>query len=284
MSPQQVAETEKLVENILVVVFDNAKGADGGFSVLNELDCDGIITLHAGAVIDKNANGTASVKDTQGSFPAHAIAGPALGSLIGLLGGMVGFGVGATIGGIAGVIRDLHASAANSRFVEDVSAVLEPHKFAVVADVSEGKTTPVDVRMKALGGILFRTDKQNFEYELRAQEITEIRARIDQLKGEEEKAMADQKSNIQAQIDTLSGKLQAAESEAEQRAQQIKREAEAKVQVLQKKAAKAQGEAKAKINAQIDELRKKADASVARLKSATSGNSKETGIKQQKAG
>lgn len=272
------------MENILVVVFESENQAEEGFNALNQLDSDGIIAIYAGSVISKDDNGAVTVKEMQGNFPFHTIAGTALGSLIGLLGGPAGFGIGATVGGITGILRDLHAAGVNSHFVDDVAAILKPGKFAVVADVGEERIAPVDTRMEALGGFVFRTAKQNFEYELQTQEITELRARIDQLKDEEEKAMADQKSNIQAQIDTLSQKLKTAEAAAEQQAQQLKRDTEAKVQVLQKKAVKAQGEAKAKINAQIDELRKKADASVAKLKSAMSEGSKETDVKQQKAG
>jgi uncharacterized membrane protein len=272
------------MEDILVVVFDTAQRAYEGLNYLNQLDSDGVIDLYAGSVIEKEADGKVSEQGRQGNFAFHTIAGTALGSLTGLLGGPAGFGIGATVGGLTGIICDLHAAGVNSHFVDEVAAILKPGKFAVVADVNEDRTAPVDTRMEALGGIVFRTEKQNFEYELRAQKITEIRGRIDQLKGEEEKAMVDQKSKLQAQIDTLSQKLKTAEAEAEQQAQQLKQDTEAKVQVLQKKAAKAQGDAKAKINAQIDELRKKADTSVAKLKSAMSESSKETGVKQQKAG
>ena len=272
------------MEDILVVVFDTAQTAYEGLNYLNQLDSDGVIDLYAGSVIQKDADGKVSEQVRQGNFAFHTIAGTALGSLIGLLGGPAGFGIGAAVGGITGIIRDLHAAGVNSHFVDEVSAILKPGKFAVVADVNEEWTTPVDTRMEALGAFVFRTAKQNFQTELRTQEITAIRGQIDQLKGEEAMVMEDRKEKIRAQIDTLSQKLKTAEAEAEQQAQQLKQDTEAKVQVLQKKAAKAEGAAKAKINVQINELRKTADASVAKLKSAMSESSKETGVMQQKAG
>jgi uncharacterized membrane protein len=272
------------MENILVVVFDSEKVATEGLSVLNQLDCDGIITIYAGSVIHKNADGTVSVTETQGNFPSHTIAGTALGSLIGSLGGPAGLGLGATIGGVTGILRDLHTAHVNNHFVDDVSAVLKPGKFAVIADVSEELTTVVDSLMKELGGIMFRTEKQEFEYELQTREISEISAQIEQLKGELATAVGDGKAKIQAQIDGLTKKLQKAKTEAEQYAQQIKSETEAKVQVLQKKAAKAQGDAKASIAAQIGQLRKQYEDSVAKLRNVTAEKLKQAADKIQKAG
>ena len=75
------------------------------------------------------------------------------------------------------MIRDLHAAGVNNHFVNEVAAVLKPGKSAIVADLNEEWTTPIDTRMAGLGGIVFRTVKQDFEYELRACGMTEISAR-----------------------------------------------------------------------------------------------------------
>ena len=131
---------------------------------------------------------------------------------------------------------------------------------------------------------MFRTEKQEFDYELQEREITELSAQIEQLKGELAIAVAGSKAEIQAQIDNLTEKLKQAETAAEQYAQQIKRETEAKVQVLQKQAAKAEGDAKASINAQISQLRKQYQDSVTKLRNVTAEKLKEVAAKIQKAG
>ena len=51
--------------------------------------------------------------------------------------------------------------------------MLKPGKFAMVADVNEEWITPIDTQMVKLGGVVFRTKKQNLEYELEAREITQ---------------------------------------------------------------------------------------------------------------
>jgi uncharacterized membrane protein len=272
------------MEDILVVVFDSERTAYEGLNYLNQLDCDGVIDLYAGSVIEKEADGRVTEKGRQGNFAFHTIAGSAVGGLAGSCGGPAGLGIGATVGGLTGMIRDLHAAGVNSRFVSEVAAILKPGKFAIVGDVNEEYLTPIETRMQALGGTLFRTEKQNFEDEVRMYQIAQIEAQINQLKGEELVAMSsDRKQKIQAQIKNLNQKLQEAKSEAEQRTQELQRETEAKVQVLQQKAAKAEGEAKTRINAEIDQVRQQYENSVGRLKNAKLENSKEQTSKAQKA-
>ncbi|MGA2841551.1 MAG: hypothetical protein ABSG18_15475 [Steroidobacteraceae bacterium] len=41
-------------------------------------------------------------------------------------------------------------------FLTDVATALTPGKYAVVADVDEDWVTPVDTRMEAVGGVVFR--------------------------------------------------------------------------------------------------------------------------------
>lgn len=272
------------MEDILVVVFDREAIAYEGLNYLNQLDSDGVVNLYAGAVIAKEGDGRVTTRGWQGNFPFHTIAGTAFGSLIGLLGGLAGFGIGATVGGVTGIIRDLHAADVNSHFASDVASVLKPGKFATIADVNEEYIAPIDTRMRALGGTVFRTEKQSFEYEVRMQQIAQTQAQIDRLRREEIMAMSGEKTKIQAQIDTLDHKLQKMMTEADQQAQQLKRETEAKLQSLEQKAAKAQGEAKKRINAQIDQLRQQYENSVAKLKNMEAEKPGEEVSNSRKAG
>ena len=86
------------MEKMLVVVFENEKKAFEGTRALADLDLEGSIAVHAEAVIQKNQDGTVSMKQGEDDFPVRTVGGTAIGSLIGLLGGPVGFGIGAAIG------------------------------------------------------------------------------------------------------------------------------------------------------------------------------------------
>jgi uncharacterized membrane protein len=255
------------MEKMLVVVFDNETKAYEGSRTLNQLDSEGSITIHAEAVISKNNDGTITVKQGDGDFPVRTVSGTAIGSLIGLLGGPAGLAVGALAGTMVGSFADLFVAGVDSDFLSEVSNVLTPGKYAIVADVSEEWVTPVDTRMEALNGFVFRTARKSFEEAQRARDVAELRSEIDLLKAEHARAKAEHKAKLQAKIDGLNTRLQAKLQQARQRSEQIKNETDAKVQALQKKAAKAQGEAKAAIDARVTEIKKQYEQWVERAKS-----------------
>jgi uncharacterized membrane protein len=256
------------MERMLVVVFNDESKAYEGSRALSQLDGEGSIAIYAEVVIKKNADGTVTVKQSEDDFPIRTIGGTAIGSLIGLLGGPVGLAVGATAGLLAGSIGDLHMAGVDAEFVDDVAAII-PGKCAVIADVSEEWVTPVDTRMEALGGKVFRAAKKSVEDNQRAKDMLMLQKEIDQLKAEHARAREDRKANLQAKIDKLNTKLQAKLDQAEQRSKQIKSETEAKVQALQKKAAKLQGDAKAAIDARVARIREEYEQAASKLQTLT---------------
>jgi uncharacterized membrane protein len=259
------------MEKMLVVIFDNETKAYEGSRALKQLDTEDSISVHAEAVIQKNADGTTSVKQTADEFPIRTLGGTAVGSLIGLLGGPVGLAIGAAAGALAGTIADLDLSGVNLDFLDDVSAKLRPGKYAVVADISEEWVTPVDTRMEALGGEVFRAARSTIKLYQRTREEAELRAEIEALKAEHARAHAERKAKLQANIDSLNARLQAKVDQVRQQSEQLRRETETKVHALQQKAAKAQGDAKAALNARAAELREQYEESEAKARSAVAG-------------
>jgi uncharacterized membrane protein len=265
------------MERMLVVVFKDESKAYEGSRALNQLDGEGSIAIHAESVIRKNADGTATVKQAEGDFPIRTIGGTALGGLVGLLGGPVGFGMGTAAGAMAGSIGDLYTAGVDADFLDDVSTALAPGKCAVVAEVSEEWVTPVDTRMEALSGVVFRTAKQNVEDDQRTRDVAALRTEIEQLKVEHAQVRAEQKARLQAKIDNLNAKLQHKLDKAKERSERIKSETETKVQALQKKAAKLQGDAKAAINARVARIREEYEQAVSKLKTLTAPQVKSAG-------
>jgi uncharacterized membrane protein len=246
------------MERMLVVVFDNEQKAYDGSKALKELDFEDSISIHAEAVVKKNADGTVSVKQEGDDFPVRTVGGTAIGALIGLLGGPVGVAVGTVTGTFAGSILDMNRAGVNAEFLDDVSAKLTLGKWAVVADVEEEWVTPVDTRMDALGGMVYRTTRKQVKRYQNVRDISDLKADVAQLKAEHAKARADRKAKLQTKIDNLNKKLHAKVEQEKQRSKQQKEEARAKVDALKKKAAKAKGEPKAKIEARIAEIEKEA--------------------------
>jgi uncharacterized membrane protein len=265
------------MEKMLVAVFDDESKAYEGSRALNQLDDEGSIAIHSEAVIVKNADGAAEVKQAAGDFPIRTLSGTALGGLVGVLAGPIGLAVGALAGTAAGSIGDVYSAGVDAEFLDDVSAALSPGRTAVVADVSEEWVTPVDTTMEKIGGVVFRTAKQDVQDDQKAREVASLRAEMDQLKAEHAQARADRKAKLQARIDNLNARLQKKLEQAKQRSEQIKRETDAKVQALQKKAATARGDVKTAIDARIARIREQSEHAAAKLKNLTAPQVRKAG-------
>jgi uncharacterized membrane protein len=93
------------------------------------------------------------------------VSGSAVGALVGLLGGPLDPAIGAAAGAVAGTIGAVDRAGVNVDFVDELSSKLKPGKWAVLLDASEEKVTPVDSRMEALNGIVFRSVREEIEDE-----------------------------------------------------------------------------------------------------------------------
>jgi uncharacterized membrane protein len=272
------------MEKMMVIVFDNEKQAYAGAKALVELDAEGSIALHAEAIIQKNQDGTVSVKQAADDLPIRTIGGTAIGSLIGLLGGPVGLAIGFGTGAAAGMLADAYVAGVGDDFLNEVATLLVPGKCAVVADLSEEWVTPVDVRMEILGGVVIRREKQQYEDEMCARDIAALREEIAQLKAEHQKANSERKAKLQAKIDTLERKLQAKVDQAKQRSEHLKNETDAKIKALQNKVKADDRQALEAINARIAAIRQRYDEAESNLRLAIAGQLKKAAAKIEKAG
>src|SRR5262249_47699503 len=144
------------MDRMLVVVFDNESKAYEGKKALLQLDGEGSISVYGYAVVAKGADGKATIKQGDDAGPLGTLLGTSLGSLIGLLGGPTGLAVGAAAGALGGASADLDNSRIGADFVDDVNKELSPNRVALVAEIEEDWTTPVDTRMEAIGGKVYR--------------------------------------------------------------------------------------------------------------------------------
>jgi uncharacterized membrane protein len=227
----------KAMDRMLVVVFDTEPKAYEGKKALHQLESEGSIVVYAYAVVGRNADGTTTVKQSDDPGPLGTLIGTSLGSLIGLLGGPVGFAVGAAVGLVTGGTLDLNNARIGEDFVDDVRQQLQPNKFAVVAEIQEDWTTPVDTRMEAIGGKVFRRALSEVKQAVDDEDIAAMKADLAQMKAEHAKAHADQKAKLQEKINQLDSKIQAQLEKSKQRRQAAEAQAKAKVEILKAKAA-----------------------------------------------
>ena len=194
------------MDRMLVVVFDNEVKAYEGKKALLQLNDEGSISVYAYAVLAKHADGTATVKQGDDSGPLGTLVGTSLGSLIGLLGGPVGLAIGAAAGLAAGSAADLNNARIGDDFIDDVSKQLLPNRVAVVAEIEEDWITPVDTRMEAIGGIVFRRALSDVRKTVDDEEVAGMKADFAQMKAEHAKAHADHKAKLQEKLNQQIGR------------------------------------------------------------------------------
>jgi len=242
------------MDKMIVVVFDSESKAYEGSKALRELHADGSITLYATGVIAKDAGGKVTVKEAADEGPLGTAVGLITGSLIGVLGGPVGLAIGAGAGTFGGILYDLATVGVSEDFLAEVGARLQPGKTAVVAEVEEEWTMPVDTRMEAAAGVVFRRTVGEVRDALIERDSDALEAELAQLKAEYAQATGNAKVKLQAKMDATKAKLKATHDRAKAALEAARQKMDAKIKTLQEQAAKAKGDAKAKIEARISEV------------------------------
>ncbi len=231
------------MDRMLVVVFDSERKAYEGKKALLQLDAEGSVSVYGYAVVAKNADGTSTTKQGDDVGPLGTLVGTTLGSLIGVLFGPVGLAIGATAGFTGGATADVYNSGVGDDFIDDVSKFLLPSKVALVAEIEEDWTTPVDTRMEAIGGLVFRRALSEVKHQVHEENVNSMKADMAQFKAEQAQAHADRKGKLREKINQLDSKIQTQLQQAKDRRGAKEREAQVKAKVLKAKAAAAEATA-----------------------------------------
>jgi uncharacterized membrane protein len=159
------------LDNYLAIVFNSNEKAYEGLHKLWNLDDSGDITVHGASVIRRDESGHVDVATKDTDPGARTALGIGIGALLGALAGPIGAaagasiamgtaaGIGAAAGGAVGLTADAVKSGEHEEAAYETGFVLAAGQSAVIAEVSEDWTTPVDTAMKGLGGIVYRRAK-----------------------------------------------------------------------------------------------------------------------------
>lgn len=220
------------MNKIIVTVFNTEEKAFEGLTALKELHKNGDISVYATAVVNKNEVGKVKVKDISDRGPIGASVGALSGALIGLIAGPAGFFVGATAGMLGGALLDIDDAGVNTTFLEEVSKAIEEGKTAVVAEVEEGWTAPIDTKMNELDAMVFRRLKAEVAEEQFNRELEALNSEIEELEHDLEEANDEMKESIQKQIDKSKAKRATLKSAVEKKLTELKAETKAKTDTL----------------------------------------------------
>lgn len=162
------------MKNYIAVVFANDDKAHKGLRALWVLDIEGDLTVHGAAVIRRDHTGHIHVADRNTDMGMRTAFGVGVGALLGLIAGPVGVaagiagaaalatgtavGVGALAGGAIGVTADAVTEIRRENAVEETFFAFKHGQSAVVAEISEDRTSILDAAMKPLGGTVYRRE------------------------------------------------------------------------------------------------------------------------------
>lgn len=257
------------MNKMIVAVFDSEAKAHEGLTALKNLHDNGDISLYASAVIGKDANGRMILKTAQDEGPVGAATGLVTGGLVGLLGGPVGAAIGAAAGSFIGLLFDAGHNDVSVEFVDEVSKALTNGKTAIVAEVDEEWTIPVDTALEPFNAVVFR----RYRYEVVDEQVErESQAMADEfqaLKDEIKQAGEERKAKIKAAMARLKNKARTAEEMLANKVTQLENEMNAKVATMQEQIKTAGEKRKAKLRARIEHLKKEYAARSAKLKQAS---------------
>jgi hypothetical protein len=134
------------------------------------------------------------------------------------------------------MITDLDNTRVWADFVDEVARQLQPGRFAVISQIEETWTTPVDLRMEALGGTVLRRTLAEVTQTVNENEIAAMKADLAELKAEHAQATAERKAKLTAKINQLDSRIQARIEKAKEHRQVLAAEAKAKAEALKTKA------------------------------------------------
>jgi uncharacterized membrane protein len=258
------------MNKMMAAVFDSETAAFEGLRALKDLHRNGDITLYASAVIVKDKTGQVSLKQAVEEGPVGTALGLLTGGLIGILGGPAGMAIGATVGGLTGFLFDLDDSGIGATFLDDVSKALVPGKAAVLAEVEESWTTPVDARLHACGGLVFRRLRSEVVEDQIARESAAFNADLQALQDDLKQAVAADRAAIEKDIARVKKQIKATQDQARARLDQAKAETDARVKALQEQAKGVSDRAKARIEKRIADARSDLDVRSRKLNQAWS--------------
>ena len=243
------------MNKMLVAVFDNENNAFQGLNALKDLHSKGDITLYATAVVSKDEKGQLHLDTAADQGPIGTATGLLTGSLIGLIGGPVGLAIGAATGSVAGLIFDVSTDDINTTFVDEVSTALIKGKTALIAEIDETWTVPIDTKLDALNGLVFRRLRDEVAEDQLARESEAIAAEYRNLEEELKEARDEDKAAIKSAMAKLQKKAHATDELVRKKLNETKGQLDAKVSTMQDQVKHARERRKAKMEKRINEIK-----------------------------
>jgi uncharacterized membrane protein len=167
-----------MADRAVVAVFDTQNQAYDAAADLQRLSDRGTVTVKRGAIATKDEKGNLNIADSRGvGMPWGMLGGGVIGGLLGLLLGpaavpagaaagaaaaaaATGAAIGTSSGLVLGGAADLVGLGLDDDFVSTVGRQMNPGKSALIVEVNEGSTEPIDKAVSRHHGKVYRSELQ----------------------------------------------------------------------------------------------------------------------------
>ena len=138
------------MNQLIVVAFDHFDDARSALDRIRSLEREGRISLEDTALVQRDPDGTAHVKnEVSGTTETATVIGAAIGGLVLFLFPVVGLALGAAAGAAIGTAMDRGVSAS---FIDEVKTTLRPGRSAMFLVVREADLDAVLAALRDLPG------------------------------------------------------------------------------------------------------------------------------------
>jgi uncharacterized membrane protein len=144
------------MNQLVVVAFDHFDDARAALRSLRELERENHVRFEDTALIERDPDGKAHVKnEVSGTTETATLVGAVLGGLVLFLFPVVGVAIGAAAGAAIGSLMDTGVSAA---FIDEVKTTLRPGRSALFVVVKQADLDPLIAALRAFRGDVLQSN------------------------------------------------------------------------------------------------------------------------------
>jgi uncharacterized membrane protein len=143
------------MNQLVVVAFDHFADAREALRRLREIERAGRVRFEDTALIERDPDGTAHVKnEVSGTTETAAVVGAAIGAIVTFVFPLAGAAIGAAAGAAIGAAMDTGVS---SRFIDELKTSLRPGRSALFVVVKEADADALVAGLRGLPGDVVQT-------------------------------------------------------------------------------------------------------------------------------
>jgi uncharacterized membrane protein len=143
------------MNQLVVVAFDHFDDAKTAMERLRSLERGGRIRFEDTAIVQRDPDGTAHVKnEVSGTTETATVVGAVIGGLVSFMFPLAGIAIGAALGAAVGVLLDRGVSRA---FVDEVKTTLRPGRSALFLVVRESDADATLAALRSFHGDVIQT-------------------------------------------------------------------------------------------------------------------------------